>query len=94
MESARLTEKLGLYSRQTIHELSLLTVTNAATTALALCRERKLTRLLVWEQRDGGQRIIGLLVLEEIAGMLVARVPNQAPRLTPSRPFRTIGQRR
>jgi len=29
--------------------------------ALALCRERRFTRLPVWESRDGKQRIIGLL---------------------------------
>jgi magnesium and cobalt exporter, CNNM family len=31
--------------------------------ALALCRERKLTRVPVWETRDGQQRIIGLFNL-------------------------------
>ena len=34
--------------------------------ALALCRERKLTRLPVWENRDGQQRIIGLLALNTL----------------------------
>jgi CBS domain containing-hemolysin-like protein len=34
--------------------------------ALALCRERRLTRLPVWEQRDGRQRIIGLLALNTV----------------------------
>jgi CBS domain containing-hemolysin-like protein len=34
--------------------------------ALALCRERKLTRLPVWEKRDGGQRIVGLLSLNPL----------------------------
>jgi CBS domain containing-hemolysin-like protein len=34
--------------------------------ALALCRERRLTRLPVWESRDGGQRIIGLLALNTL----------------------------
>jgi len=29
--------------------------------ALAVCRERKLARLPVWESRDGAQRIIGML---------------------------------
>jgi putative hemolysin len=34
--------------------------------ALALCRERKLTRLPVWEKRDGGQRVVGLLSLNPL----------------------------
>jgi len=34
--------------------------------ALALCRERKLTRLPVWEQREGRRRIIGLLALNAV----------------------------
>jgi CBS domain containing-hemolysin-like protein len=33
---------------------------------LALCRERKLTRLPVWEQRDGEKRIVGLLSLNPL----------------------------
>ncbi len=36
------------------------------TEALALCRERNLTRLPVWETRDGQQRIIGLLSLNRL----------------------------
>ena len=34
--------------------------------ALALCRERKVTRLPVWETRDGQQRIIGLVSLNTL----------------------------
>jgi putative hemolysin len=34
--------------------------------ALAVCRERGLTRLPVWESREGGQRIIGLLALNAL----------------------------
>jgi putative hemolysin len=34
--------------------------------ALNLCRERKLTRLPVWEERDGQQRIVGLLSLNPL----------------------------
>jgi putative hemolysin len=34
--------------------------------ALAVCRERGLTRLPVWESREGGQRIIGLLALNTL----------------------------
>jgi putative hemolysin len=34
--------------------------------ALALCRERKLTRLPVWEERDGPRRIVGMLALNTL----------------------------
>ncbi len=34
--------------------------------ALDLCRERQLTRLPVWESRDGKQRIIGMLALSTL----------------------------
>jgi len=34
--------------------------------ALELCRERKVTRLPVWETRDGRQRIIGLVSLNTL----------------------------
>jgi CBS domain containing-hemolysin-like protein len=34
--------------------------------ALALCRERRLTRLPVWENRDGQQRIVGMLALNAL----------------------------
>ncbi len=34
--------------------------------ALDLCRQRKLTRLPVWEARDGRQRIVGLLALNAL----------------------------
>ena len=34
--------------------------------ALALCRDRKLARLPVWESRDGGQRIVGLVALNTL----------------------------
>jgi putative hemolysin len=33
---------------------------------LATCRERKLTRLPVWEPRDGGKRVIGLISLKSV----------------------------
>ncbi len=46
------------------------TVTVAAQTpvheALRLCRERNLTRLPIWEMREGQQRIIGLLSLNTL----------------------------
>jgi putative hemolysin len=34
--------------------------------ALAVCRERRLTRLPVWEDRDGQKRIIGLIALNTV----------------------------
>jgi putative hemolysin len=34
--------------------------------ALAVCREKHLTRLPVWEKRDGEQRIVGLLALDSL----------------------------
>ena len=43
-----------------------MTAQTPASAALALCRERNLTRLPVWERRDGGQRIIGLLALNTL----------------------------
>ncbi|MBI3850485.1 MAG: DUF21 domain-containing protein [Verrucomicrobia bacterium] len=33
---------------------------------LALCRERQLTRLPVWEQKDGQRRMVGLVSLKEL----------------------------
>jgi putative hemolysin len=43
-----------------------ITAQTPVSVALALCRERRLTRLPVWESRDGGQRIIGLLALNTL----------------------------
>jgi len=43
-----------------------LTAQTPVSAALALCRERKFTRLPVWDDRDGQQRIIGLLVLNTL----------------------------
>ncbi len=43
-----------------------ITAQTPVSAALALCRERKLTRLPVWESREGGQRIIGLLALNTL----------------------------
>ncbi len=40
-----------------------LTAQTTVGTALGLCRERALTRMPVWENRDGGRRIVGLLAL-------------------------------
>ena len=38
-----------------------ITAQTPVSAALALCREHRHTRLPVWENRDGGQRIIGML---------------------------------
>jgi putative hemolysin len=43
-----------------------ITAQTPVSAALALCRERGLTRLPVWESREGGQRIIGLLALNTL----------------------------
>lgn len=43
-----------------------MTAQTPVSAALALCRERKLTRLPVWESRDGQPRIIGLLALNTL----------------------------
>jgi len=43
-----------------------MTARTPVSAALALCRERGLTRLPVWERREGGQRIIGLLALNTL----------------------------
>jgi putative hemolysin len=43
-----------------------LTAQTPVETALRLCRERKLTRLPVWENRDGGRRIVGMLALSTL----------------------------
>ena len=43
-----------------------LTAQTPVSAALGLCRERRLTRLPVWEQRDGGQRVIGMLALNTL----------------------------
>ena len=43
-----------------------ITAQTPVSAALALCRERGFTRLPVWESREGGQRIIGLLALNTL----------------------------
>jgi len=43
-----------------------ITAQTPVSAALAVCRERRLTRLPVWESRDGGQRIIGMLALNTL----------------------------
>jgi putative hemolysin len=54
-----------------------MTAQTPVSAALALCRERRLTRLPVWENRDGGQRIIGMLALNTLL---------YQPALDPSKP--------
>ena len=43
-----------------------MTAQTPVSAALALCRERKFTRLPVWETRDGQQRVVGLLTLNTL----------------------------
>ena len=43
-----------------------ITAQTPVSAALVLCRERQLTRLPVWEGRDRGQRIVGLLALNTL----------------------------
>jgi putative hemolysin len=43
-----------------------ITAQTPVSAALVLCREHKHTRLPVWENRDGGQRIIGMLALSAL----------------------------
>ena len=43
-----------------------MTTQTPVSAALAVCRERKLTRLPVWENRDGQPRIVGLLALNTL----------------------------
>jgi putative hemolysin len=47
-------------------EAATVTMSTPVQEALKICRERKLTRLPVWETRDGKQRIVGLLSLNSL----------------------------
>jgi CBS domain containing-hemolysin-like protein len=65
----RVLDLQTLTVRQAMVPLAQTTTVTAQTPleeALALCRERKLTRLPVWETRDGHRRIIGLFNLNRI----------------------------
>jgi CBS domain containing-hemolysin-like protein len=53
-------------SMKPIEQAVALTAQTPVSAALALFRERKLTRLPVWETRDGQQRVVGLLVLNAL----------------------------
>jgi putative hemolysin len=71
-ERAMINRVLDLQSltvRQAITPLAqvaTVTATTPLTQALALCRDRKVSWLPVWETRDGQQRIIGLLGVNAI----------------------------
>ncbi len=43
-----------------------MTAQTPVSAALALCRERQFTRLPVWDQRDGRQRIVGMLAMDAL----------------------------
>src|ERR1051326_336560 len=65
----RVLDLQAITVRQAMKPLSEAVIVNAATPlneALALCRERKLTRLPVREARDGQERIVGLLNLNTV----------------------------
>jgi putative hemolysin len=65
----RVLDLQAITVRQAMKPLAEAVIVNAATPlneALALCRERKLTRLPVREARDGQERIVGLLNLNTV----------------------------
>ena len=49
-----------------LEQAVVMTAQTPVSAALALCRERKFTRLPVWETRDGRQRVVGLLALNTL----------------------------
>jgi CBS domain containing-hemolysin-like protein len=65
----RVLDLQTLTVRQVMKPLQQAVAITAATpvgTALAICREHKYRRLPVWEDRDGGQRIGGMLALSTL----------------------------
>lgn len=65
----RVLDLQTLTVRQVMRPLEEAVGVSAATpvsAVLGLCRERKLARLPVWEERDGGRRIIGMLGLSTL----------------------------
>jgi CBS domain containing-hemolysin-like protein len=65
----RVMELQSLTVRQVMSPLAQATTVTAQTPVrevLALCRERKLTRLPVWDTRDGQSRVIGLLNVDPL----------------------------
>jgi CBS domain containing-hemolysin-like protein len=67
-------------SMKPLEQAVVITAQTPVSGALALCRERRLTRLPVWENRDGQQRIVGMLALNTLL---------YQPALDPSKP---VGQ--
>lgn len=71
-EKAMINRVLDLQSvtvRQAMRPLSeavMLTATQKVNDALAICRERKFTRMPVWQERDGRKRIIGLVTCNSL----------------------------
>ncbi len=49
-----------------LEQAVVITTQTPVSAVLAVCRERKLARLPVWERRDGVQRIIGMLALDTL----------------------------
>jgi putative hemolysin len=65
----RVLDLQNLTVRQAMAPLAQAVTVSAQTSVsevLALCRERKLTRLPVWETRDGGPRVAGLISLDQL----------------------------
>jgi CBS domain containing-hemolysin-like protein len=65
----RVLDLQSLTVRQTMKPLAqaaTLAAQSPISEALAMCREHKVTRLPVWEQRDGEKRIIGLLICNSL----------------------------
>lgn len=71
-ERAMINRVLDLESvtvRQAMRPLSeavMLTSTQTVNEALAVCRERKFTRMPVWQERDGRKRIVGLVTCNSL----------------------------
>jgi CBS domain containing-hemolysin-like protein len=83
-ERAMINRVLDLQSltvRQAVTQLlsQQLSRRNSCQSGMALCRERKVSRLPIWETRDGRQRIIGLLNLNTLCSspdwMSIVRFP-------------------
>ncbi len=65
----RVMDLQSLTVRQVMAPLAQAVTVRASTPVhevLALCRERNLTRLPVWEARDGQPRVLGLVVLDSL----------------------------
>jgi CBS domain containing-hemolysin-like protein len=65
----RVLDLQNITVRQAMKPMDQAVTTEAAapvSAALALCRERMLTRLPVWEERDGRKRVVGLVSLKSV----------------------------